>query len=83
VIHLVDGTKYVVAVPFDELMRTIRDHRASVLVEQKRLFGGVAEYADNAAKVARQTTMRVERRAYSRDGDSQARTPDVPGSDED
>jgi uncharacterized protein YlzI (FlbEa/FlbD family) len=83
VIHLVDGTKYVVAVPFDDLMRTLRDHRATVLVEQKRLSGGVAEYADHAAKVARQATMRVERRAYRRDGEHQDHTPDAPGSDED
>src|SRR3712207_78010 len=37
VIHLVDGTKYVIDQTFDQLMRTIRDHRATVLVAQKRL----------------------------------------------
>jgi uncharacterized protein YlzI (FlbEa/FlbD family) len=83
VIHLVDGTKYVLGIPFDDLMRAVRDHRATLLVQQKRLAGGVAEYADHAAKVARQATMRVERRAYRRDGD-QNRSPDVaPGPDED
>jgi uncharacterized protein YlzI (FlbEa/FlbD family) len=83
VIYLVDGTKYVIGENFEQLMRTIRDHRATALVAQKRLFGGVAEYASNAAKVARHATVRLERRRYSRDGESSDRTPDdVPGSDE-
>jgi uncharacterized protein YlzI (FlbEa/FlbD family) len=82
VIHLVDGTKYVVGESVDELVVAVRDHRATVLVAQKRLMGGVAEWADNAAKVARQTTMRVERRRYRRDGDSPDRT-EQPGTDED
>ena len=84
VVHLVDGTKYVVNQTVEELMLSIRDDRAMLLVAQKRLFGGIAEWADNAAKVARQSTMRVERRQYSRDGDAHARTPDVVlGTDED
>jgi uncharacterized protein YlzI (FlbEa/FlbD family) len=82
VIHLVDGTKYVLGIRFDDLMRAIRDHRATLLVEQKRLAGGVAEYADHAAKVARQATMRVERRAYRRDGDENP-SDVAPGPDED
>ncbi len=65
VIHLVDGTKYVVDQTFDELLRTISDHRATVLVSQKQLAGGVAEIADHAARVS----LRVERRARSRDAD--------------
>jgi uncharacterized protein YlzI (FlbEa/FlbD family) len=69
VIHLVDGTKYVVAVTFDDLMRTIVEHRATVVVAQKRLAGGVAEFADHALQV-KQAAMRIERRQYSRDGDS-------------
>ena len=32
VIHLVDGTKYVVAEPFDHLLRTIQAHRALAVV---------------------------------------------------
>ena len=65
VIHLVDGTKYVVDQTFDELLRTINDHRATVLVAQKQLAGGVAEIADHARRVS----LRVERRARSRDAD--------------
>jgi uncharacterized protein YlzI (FlbEa/FlbD family) len=65
VIHLVDGTKYVVDQTFDQLLRTISDHRATVLVAQKQLAGGVAEIADQAARVS----LRVERRARSRDTD--------------
>jgi flagellar protein FlbD len=87
VVHLVDGTKYVIGETFDQLMRTIRDHRATVVVAQKRLGGGVAEYAENA-KLARRTTVRIERRAYTRDadhpGDPADRAPgNAPGSTED
>ena len=87
VVHLVDGTKYVVGESFDQLMRTIRDHRATVLVAQKRLAGGVAEFADNAAKVAR-ASVRIERRRYQRDADhpgdpGDRGSYDAPGSDGD
>jgi flagellar protein FlbD len=63
VVHLVDGTKYVVDQPFDDLLRTIADHRATVLVAQKQLAGGVAEIADHA----RRSALYIERRARSRD----------------
>jgi uncharacterized protein YlzI (FlbEa/FlbD family) len=87
VVHLVDGTKYVVRETFDQLMLTIRDHRATVVVAQKRLAGGVAELAANAARVAR-GSVRIERRRYQRDaehpGDPADRgTHDAPDSDED
>ena len=88
VIHLVDGTKYVVADSFDDLLRTIRDHRAALTVVQKRLAGGTAEIADHATTV-RNSTLRVERREYDRsadDGRSAAdRRPvaEPPGSDQD
>jgi uncharacterized protein YlzI (FlbEa/FlbD family) len=63
VVHLVDGTKYVVDQSFDDLLRTISDHRATALVAQKQLAGGVAELADHA----RRASLHVERRARSRD----------------
>jgi uncharacterized protein YlzI (FlbEa/FlbD family) len=66
VIHLVDGTKYVVTDSFEHLLLTIRDHRATVTVAQKRLAGGVAEIADRASDVKR-SSIRLERRQYSRD----------------
>jgi uncharacterized protein YlzI (FlbEa/FlbD family) len=75
VIHLDDGTKYVVATGFDDLLRTIRDHRAEVMVVQKRLAGGTAEIADHASTV-RSAGLRVERRQYRRDDD--APSPVVP-----
>ena len=78
VIHLVDGTKYVVDQPFDQLLRTISDHRATVLVAQKQLAGGVAEIADHAARVS----LHVERRARSRDTDA-VPVAFTPGDDED
>jgi flagellar protein FlbD len=78
VIHLVDGTKYVVDQPFDELLRTISDHRATVMVAQKQLAGGVAEIADHAARAR----LHIERRARSRDTDAVTVTP-TPGDDED
>jgi flagellar protein FlbD len=63
VIHLVDGTKYVVAVAFEDLLCLIRDHRSTTLVARQQLAGGVAEIADRPAH------LRVERRARSRDTD--------------
>ena len=78
VIHLVDGTKYVVDQTFDQLLRTISNHRATVLVAQKQLAGGVAEIADHAARVS----LRVERRARSRDTDA-VPVAFTPGDDED
>ncbi len=68
VVHLVDGTKYVVGETFDELLRSIRDHRAALTVVQKRLAGGTAEIADHATTV-RNSTLRVERRQYDRSVD--------------
>jgi uncharacterized protein YlzI (FlbEa/FlbD family) len=88
VVHLVDGTKYVVSESFDGLLRTIRDHRASLMVAQKLLAGGTAEIADHASTV-RSSALRVERRQHSRDGESDRsaadRRPlaDPQGSDED
>jgi uncharacterized protein YlzI (FlbEa/FlbD family) len=81
VIHLDDGTKYVVSTSFDDLLRTIRDHRASVMVVQKRLSGGTAEIADHASTV-RKSSLRLERRHYSRD-DGAGSSPVVPPPDVD
>ncbi|MGZ4670080.1 MAG: flagellar FlbD family protein [Blastococcus sp.] len=80
VVHLVDGTKYVVAVTFDELLLSIREYAAGTLVARQRLAGGVAEIAER-----RRAPMRIERRARSRDTDTPRPAPgDVPpGTDED
>jgi flagellar protein FlbD len=79
VIHLVDGTKYVVADTFDEVLRTISDHRALTLVARQQLSGGVAQIAE------RRPQMRIERRARSRDGDTAqtSLTDAIPGDVED
>jgi flagellar protein FlbD len=61
VVHLVDGAKYVLAGSLDELLRTIREYRAEIVVHQHRLAGGVAELAAQPAQ------LRVERRARSRE----------------
>jgi len=86
VIHLVDGRKYVVTETFEQLLVTIRDHRATLTVAQKRLAGGVAEIADHASHVKR-SALRVERRQYRRDGSephgSEADRAVPPGSVED
>jgi flagellar protein FlbD len=74
VVHLVDGTKYVVSETLDHLLRGIRDHRATLLVVQQQLYGGIAEVADRRAQ------LRIERRARSRDGDG--RSPDVVRPDD-
>ena len=81
VLHLVDGTKYVVAERFDDVLRAISDHRAALTVVQKRLFGGTAAIADHAKSV-RNASLRVERRQYDRDVDSGRSADDrrpVPG----
>jgi flagellar protein FlbD len=65
IIYLADGTKYVVDQTFDQLLRTVSDHRATMLVAQKQLAGGVAEIAEHAARA----TLHIERRARSRDTD--------------
>ena len=62
VIHLVDGTKYVVDQTFDDLLRAISDHRARpCVVAQQQLAGGVAEIADHAR--TRRAPARQPRRA--------------------
>jgi flagellar protein FlbD len=80
VLHLIDGTKYVVTESFDEVLRLIRDHHSALTVVKKRLAGGTAEIADHAEAV-RTSALFVERRQYSRDGDSERsaadRRPDV------
>jgi uncharacterized protein YlzI (FlbEa/FlbD family) len=77
VIHLVDGTKYVVSEKFDDLLRTIQGHRATLLVVQQRLYGGIAELADHRAD------LRIERRSRSRDGDRGRRSTDTVHPDRD
>lgn len=84
VIHLVDGTKYVVKESFDDVLLMVRDHRSALTVVQKRLAGGTAEIADNAQTV-RNSSLFVERRQYSRDGASERsaadRRPDADPQD--
>jgi uncharacterized protein YlzI (FlbEa/FlbD family) len=70
VVHLVDGTKYVVAESFDGLLRSILEHRSITLVARQRLAGGVAQ-------IARPTPLRVERRARSRDTSTEPYAPGV------
>jgi uncharacterized protein YlzI (FlbEa/FlbD family) len=81
VLHLVDGTKYVVADTLDHLLRTIRDHRAALTVVQKRLAGGTAEIADNASQV-RDGALRVERRQYDRNVESDRSAADRRPADD-
>jgi uncharacterized protein YlzI (FlbEa/FlbD family) len=42
VVHMVDGSKYVIAVSLDELVVIVRDHRAAGLVTRDRLVDGFA-----------------------------------------
>jgi flagellar protein FlbD len=64
VVHLVDGRKYVISESLDQLLRAIRDHRATVLVVHQQMYGGIAAVAEHRA------ALRIERRARSRDGNS-------------
>ena len=81
VIHLVDGTKYVVNETFDGLLLAIRDHRAIATVARKRLAGGAAEIADHASRV-KSSSIRLERRRYSR-GEPGTTPSDPPGRPQD
>lgn len=42
VVHMVDGSKYVIDQPLDELIRTVRDHRAAAFVARIHLVDGYA-----------------------------------------
>jgi uncharacterized protein YlzI (FlbEa/FlbD family) len=42
VLHLVDGTHYVVATEFEDLLRSISVHRATAIVARTRLVNGYA-----------------------------------------
>jgi flagellar protein FlbD len=57
VIHLVDGTKYVVDEGFDELLRTIQHHRAAVRHAQQHLTDALPPEPP---------PFRVERRQFQR-----------------
>jgi uncharacterized protein YlzI (FlbEa/FlbD family) len=41
-LHMVDGSKYVIDQTLDELLRTVRDHRAAAFVARNRLVDGYA-----------------------------------------
>jgi flagellar protein FlbD len=69
VLHMVGGRTYVLAMDMDELLRTIRDSHAELIVAQRRMGEATAEPAEPAAPV-RTADLRVERRERSRDGDS-------------
>ncbi len=69
VVHMVGGRTFVLTTSLDELLRSIRDSRAELMVVQKRLAGGTAELADSASTARAAANLRVERRAHRRDGD--------------
>jgi uncharacterized protein YlzI (FlbEa/FlbD family) len=54
VVHMVDGSKYVIDQPFDELLRAVRDHRAAAWVARVRLVDGCAA-TPTAARHARRS----------------------------
>ena len=58
VIHLVDGTKYVVSEGFDQLLKTIQVHRAVAVVTHQHLTDPLPPEPP---------PFRVERRQFSRD----------------
>ena len=75
VIHLVDGTKYVVAEPFDHLLHAIQAYRALAVVAHQHLTDPLPPEPP---------PFRVERRQFSRDGDGSGRSSAAvpPGRDE-
>jgi uncharacterized protein YlzI (FlbEa/FlbD family) len=66
VLHMVGGRTYVLAMDMDELLRTIRDSRAELVVAQRRMGEAPAD-PDAPGRTA---DLRVERRERSRNGDS-------------
>ncbi|GAB2693886.1 flagellar FlbD family protein [Thalassiella azotivora] len=84
VLTLLDGTKYVVAEPMEEVIDRIRDFRASVIASA-RAWDGDASPADRAAeRAAERAHDRAERahdraeRAHDRDGADPGLAPAVP-----
>jgi flagellar protein FlbD len=70
VVHLVGGRTLVLATTLDELLRSIRDSRAELLVLQRRLASGTTATAGSGSVGRAAASLRVERRAHRRDGDS-------------
>ncbi len=68
VIHLVDGTKYVVAESFDHLLDAIQAHRAVAVVASQHLTDPLPPQPP---------PFRVERRQFSRDGAASRLSPAV------
>lgn len=60
VIHLVDGTKYVVDESFDDLLKAIQEHQATARYIHQHLVDALPPEPP---------PFRVERRRYSRDPD--------------
>jgi flagellar protein FlbD len=75
VIHLVDGTKYVVSESFDQLLRTIQVHRAVAVLAHQHLTDPLPPEPP---------PFFVERRRFSRDAAASGRSPAAvpPGTDE-
>jgi flagellar protein FlbD len=73
VIHLVDGTKYVVAESFDRLLNAIQAHRAVAVVAHKHLTDPLPPVPP---------PFRVERRQFSRAGAGSSPAIEPPGRDE-
>jgi flagellar protein FlbD len=42
VVHMVDGSKYVIGQHLDDLLRAVREHRAAAVVARHRLTDGFA-----------------------------------------
>ncbi len=73
VIHLVDGTKYVVEETFDQLLRTIQAHRAVAVVAHQHLTDRLPPEPP---------PFRVERRQFSRDRATSGRSPSGASPDQ-
>lgn len=76
VIIMVDGSKYVVDEPFEDLLRTVRDHRAAALAARNQLVNGFA---------ATPQAIRHGRRRLGREPATRGDSPVValPDADED
>ena len=69
VIHLVDGTKYVIAESFDSVLTAVQAHRARAVVAHQHLTDPLPPAPP---------PFRVERRQFSRDRSGTGPRPAVP-----
>jgi uncharacterized protein YlzI (FlbEa/FlbD family) len=93
VVYLVDGTKYVIEEPFDDLLRRVRDHRAAFVAASQQLTRTATRSLHPSKVTGRShnrpdadgnpSPLRLERRQYARDDSGPRQEPGHPVPDGD